>query len=93
MSGLAKRFVCPGFCCEWLVIKDSNNKIKKVAEILGNIEHLYGMPPTPLINNLDFFFEMQNPEISKKRMAIVEKNYHLLREAFENCEDIKDVFQ
>lgn len=82
MCGLAKRFVCPGYCCEWLVVKDHSNKLLKQKQILKNIEDLYGGPPTPLVRNLNFFFEMQNSEVNGQRMAIVKNNYEICKKAF-----------
>lgn len=82
MTGLAKRFVVPGFCCEWLLMKDSSKKITHLREILRNLQTLYGMPPTPLLKSLKFFFEMQNEEVSKCRMEIVKKNYEICEKLF-----------
>ena len=83
MAGLAKRFVVPGYCCEWLVVKDNCGVIKKQRQILGNLEQAFGGPPTPLLKNLNFFFEMQNEDVKNERMAIVKSNYEVCKEAFE----------
>ena len=82
MCGLAKRFVVPGYCCEWLVVRDNSNKLLKQRQILTNLETIYGGPPTPLLQNLNFFFEMQNSEVNGQRMAIVQNNYEICKKAF-----------